>query len=132
MNYKIVGATASLGQIEVAYFEGEKQYGVYAIDVPVVEGAFLTGDALHAEIMHRAPTWAPERERSVAAAVGFDKIQSLVQAFEPNGSVAPLSLEEQANRAMWEEAEFEQRVAKVLTKLKVLSENPTEIKVAKL
>ena len=61
MDYKIVGATASLGQIEVAYFEGEKQYGVYAIDVPVVEGAFLTGDALHAEIMHRAPMWAPER-----------------------------------------------------------------------
>ena len=55
-----------------------------------------------------------------------------MQAFEPTASFAPLSLEEQANRAMWEEAEFEQRVAKVLTKLKVLSENPTEIKVAKL
>jgi hypothetical protein len=128
MEYQIVRATPESGQIEVLYKEGEKLLGVYAIDVPVVDGAFLTGDALHEEIMHRAPTWATQREQEVATAVGFDQIVALVQPLprnEPDSEAA-------ANRAMWEQVEFEKKIAKALVKFGVLKTDPTEIGVTHL
>lgn len=128
MEYQIIRATPEIGQIEVLYKEGVKPLGVYAIDVPVVDGAFLTGDALHAEIMHRAPTWATVREQEVAAATGFDQIAALVQelpAEEP-------TTEMQANAAMWEQVAYEKKLAKALVKFGLLATDPTEIGVTQL
>ena len=123
MDYQIIKATPEIGQIEVLYKEGEKPMGMYAIDVPVVDGAFLTGDALHEEIMHRAPTWATQREQEVASATGFDQIVALVQEL-PIETPDP---EAAANAAMWEQVQFEKRTAKALVKFGVLPSDPTEI-----
>lgn len=128
MEYQIIRATPEIGQIEVLYKESEKVYGVYAIDVPVVEGAFLTGDALHNEIMHRAPTWATQREQEVATATGFDQISALVQAVPADAATT----EQQANAAMWAQVDFEKKTAKALVKFGLLASDPTEITVTQL
>lgn len=128
MDYQIIRATPEIGQIEVLYKEGEKLLGTYAIDVPVVDGVFLTGNALHEEIMHRAPTWATQREQEVALAAGFDQIVALVQELPvetPNPEAA-------ANAAMWAQVEFEKKVAKALVKFGVLATDPTAIGVTQL
>jgi len=80
MDYRIIAADATIGQIQVTYSNAGEDIATYAIDVPVVDGAFLTGDALAEEIQRRAPIWLLERKAEVAAATGFDQINSLVQA----------------------------------------------------
>lgn len=79
MDYRIIAADATIGQIQVTYSNAGTDIATYAIDVPVVDGAFLTGDALEAEIQTRAPVWLLERKTAVAAATGFDQINALVQ-----------------------------------------------------
>lgn len=128
MDYQIIRATPEIGQIEVLYKEGDKPVGVYAIDVPIVDGAFLTGDALREEIMHRAPTWAIQREQEVATATGFDQIVALVQPLP----VDELTSEAQENAAMWEQVQFEKKTAKALIKFGLLQTDPTEIGVTPL
>ena len=126
ITYKVVRAAREIGQIEVAYFDGEKHLGTWAIDVPVQDGQFLTGEALDAEIMHRAPTWAVEREQVVVAASGFDQIEAMVQEL-PQPTVDP---EAQANAQMWAQVQFEKQVAKALVKFGLLQSDPTEIPVS--
>lgn len=128
MDYQIIRATPEIGQIEVLYKDGEKLLGVYAIDVPVVDGAFLTGDALHEEIMHRAPTWATQREQEVTAATGFDQIVALVEELP----IGEPTTEQQANAAMWAQVEFEKKLAKALIKFGLLASDPTAIEVTQL
>lgn len=128
MDYQIIRATPEIGQIEVLYKDGNKPVGAYAIDVPVVDGAFLTGDALHNEIMHRAPTWVSQRTQEVASATGFDQIVALVQPLPVDEQTS----EQQANAAMWAQVEYEKRLAKALMKFGVLSSDPTEIPVTGL
>lgn len=89
MDYKIVSANAELGQIQVTYSSENIDIGTYAIDVPVVNGAFITGEILDAEIRVRAPTWLIERKKEVATALGFEEINSLVQAPTVQESVLP-------------------------------------------
>lgn len=127
MEYKIIRATAEIGQIEVEYSQAGKVLGIYAIDVPVVDGAFLTGNALDAEIRLRAPTWAIQREQEVATATGFDQIASLVVP-----PVVAADAAAQANAEMWEQLQFERRVAAALVKFGVLQSDPTEIPVSQL
>ena len=128
ITYKIVAADRSVGQIQVAYFQGEKMLGSWAIDVPVADGSFLTTEALDAEIMHRAPSWAVEREQQVATATGFDQIVALVQPLPVN---EPTS-EQQANAAMWAQVDYEKKLAKALVKFGVLSSDPTSIETTQL
>lgn len=78
MDYRIIAADATIGQIQVTYSNAGEDIATYAIDVPVVDGAFLTGDALAEEIQRRAPVWLLERKAEVAAATGWDAIQALV------------------------------------------------------
>lgn len=123
ITYKIVRAARNIGQIEVAYFDQKKHLGTWALDVPVQDGQFLTGDALNAEIMHRAPSWAVEREQAVAAASGFEQIEALVQEMP----VPPIDPQAEANAQMWAQVEFEKKVAKALVKFGVVQSDPTEI-----
>jgi len=87
MDYRIVAADAAIGQIQVTYSNAGEDIATYAIDVPVVNGAFLTGDALAEEIQRRAPVWLLERKAEVASAAGFDEIISLVQPPPPPPSI---------------------------------------------
>lgn len=127
MEYQIIRATPELGQIEVMYKHDGRSLAVYAIDVPVVDGAFLTGDALHEEIMHRAPTWLIQREQEVASATGFDEIVAVAQPYPVNPT--DNSVTHAAGHA---ELAFEKAVAKALVKFGVLQSDPTEIEVTKL
>lgn len=128
MDYQIIRAVPEIGQIEVLYKQDNKPVGVYAIDVPVIDGAFLTGEALHEEIMHRAPTWVNQREQEVSLASGFDTIIALVQ---PLAVDEPTS-EAQANAAMWAQQEYEQKLAKALVKFGVLESDPSSIETTQL
>lgn len=78
MEYKIVSANAKIGQIQVAYSENGVALASYAIDVPIVAGAYVTGDALEAEILARAPTWLVNRMAAAQTASGFEDILARV------------------------------------------------------
>lgn len=83
MDYRIIAADETIGQIQVMYSNAGEDIAAYAIDVPVVNGAFLTGDALAEEIQRRAPVWLVERKAEVATATGFNEILALVQTPPP-------------------------------------------------
>lgn len=79
MKYKIVAAKADIGQISVAYLDNtDGIVAIYAIDVPIIDGLFISGDALEAEIQGRAPFWLLERTAAVNTASNFDMLASLV------------------------------------------------------
>lgn len=129
MDYKITRADAQIGQIEVTYLKPDGGIaGVYAIDVPIIDGVFITGAELDAEIKHRAPLWATQREQEVASATGFDQISALVEEM-PQPEV---DADAEANALMWEQTAFEQRIAAALVKFGVLQSNPTTIPVGTL
>lgn len=130
MDYQITKATPEIGQIEVTYFNEGKPIANYAIDVPIVDGAYLTGDALDAEIQHRAPIWLVQREQETKTAEGFDAIQNLVKPL--NTTPPEQTAEEIANAKMWADFEFNKKVAKALVKFGVLQTDPTEIGVTQL
>jgi hypothetical protein len=93
MDYRIISANATIGQIQVTYSNEGEDIATYAIDVPVVDGAFLTGDALAAEIQLRAPVWLLERKAEVSTAIGFDEISALVEPPVVTPPVATLPVE---------------------------------------
>lgn len=80
MDYRITAADAALGQIEVTYLKDGVSVAVYTIDVPIVSGQYITGNALDVEIVRRAPVWLMERKQAVSTAANFANIQALVQA----------------------------------------------------
>jgi hypothetical protein len=77
MEYKIISASSQIGQINVEFSDGGKVLGVYAVDVPIVNGEYITGPALDAEIMQRAPTWLVQRQSETQAASNFSAIAAL-------------------------------------------------------
>jgi hypothetical protein len=79
MEYKIVSANADIGQIQVVFSEDGVTLASYAIDVPIVAGAYLTGDALEAEILTRAPTWLVNRKSLAQSASGFENILARIE-----------------------------------------------------
>ena len=78
MEYRIISADSTKGQILVTYLHESLDVGTFAIDVPIVENKYITGDELHQEIIHRAPVWVIERNLQVQAAQDFEKIEALV------------------------------------------------------
>lgn len=103
MDYKIVGVDARIGQIQVNYFTVNNPDGwTFALDVPIIDGAFISGAALDAEIQSRTPLWLAQRSTEVAAA-DFSVVASLV--FTPE-----LTLQQQAEKAH-REAKFARAAA---------------------
>jgi len=129
MDYQIIRTTPEIGQIEVLYKQDGQPIAAFSIDVPIVDGAYITGEALDAEILHRAPTWLVERKQAVVSATGFEQIVAIAQSISAN---EPETAEQQANKAMWEQVAYEQKLAKALVKFGVLSEDPTTISIANL
>lgn len=132
MDYKIVRADAEIGQIEVVYKDADGAVvGVYAIDVPIIDGAFLSGTALHDEIMHRAPLWQIDRKKEVAEATGFDAIAALVDVTDAQ-VLTSTPAEVLANAEMWKQVEFERQLGPALVKFGLLEANPATIGVTSL
>jgi hypothetical protein len=80
MEYKIVNAGASTGTITVMYLYQGDNLGIFPIDVPVVDGKYITGTALEELIQSKAPTWLLQRKIEVASASNFEDIASKVDA----------------------------------------------------
>lgn len=75
MEYKIIAFDETIGQITVEYGEGI----VFALDLPIENGAYPVGEALDALIKQFLPTWVVERKQSIASGVrNIDGIKSLV------------------------------------------------------
>ena len=83
MQYRITEANAETGQILVTYFDVNGDIASYAIDVPIVNGAFIVEEELNREIMARAPVWELTRRRDVALAKGFEAITAVVKDSAP-------------------------------------------------
>lgn len=132
MDYKIIRATREIGQIEVQYSKDGEPVGTFAIDVPVFNNIFMTGDALHTEILNRAPVWVHNRKAEVKNATGFELIEALVQAPTRPNQTPEEAAQEQANAAMWQQVEHEKQIAAMLVKWGVLQSDPTTIDVTKL
>lgn len=79
MDYKIIAADAVHGQIQVTYSSEGVEIATYAIDVPIVDGKYITGEKLDAEIRIREPSWLLERRTMAAIAEDFHLIAELVQ-----------------------------------------------------
>ena len=131
MDYQIISANADIGQIEVLYKQDGVDLATYAIDVPIVNGSFLTVAELDAEIQHRAPTWLNDRKQELANATGFSEIVALVQPITHSNTPENAN-DSTANIAMWEQVEFEKKVAAALVKFNVLAVDPTTIAVSTL
>lgn len=80
MNYVIREFNQDLGSILVQYSKvGTTLTVTYAFEVPIVDNAYIVGDALHSFIMERAPTEFLDRAISIAANVtNASAIQALV------------------------------------------------------
>ncbi len=131
MEYQIISANAETGQIEVLYKQNGIDLASYAIDVPIVNGSFLTVTELDAEIQHRAPTWLNERKQELSNATGFDEISALVIPILNSTTTENVNAGN-INMAMWEQIEFEKKVAAALVKFKVITVDPTAIAVTNL
>jgi len=98
MQYIIRSFDTEHGQITVEY-EGK---WVYAVDLPVENGAFPVGERLEEVIQGMAPTWLSERQASLASTPeNTEAIQALVQPFPPQDAMPSFSdsLSETANNA---------------------------------
>jgi hypothetical protein len=130
MEYQIISANAESGQIEVLYKENGLTLAIYAIDVPVVDGAFLTKVELDAEIQHRAPTWLSQRKQEIQGATGFSEIAELVVV--PVVEAQTEFVTERANQVMWEQIDYENKLSAALFKLGVISTDINALPIAVL
>ena len=131
MEYQIIRATPETGQIEVLYKQNGADVAVFAIDVPIIGGVFISGEALDIEIQHRAPVWIEVRKQELAAARGFDEITRLVKSLDAPSNLVHAA-DVKANVDMWEQVTFEQKLCKALIKFKLLESDPTTIFLTKL
>lgn len=90
MDYRIIAANAATGQIEVTYSIEGVDVATYTLDVPIVDGKYITGPELEAEIQARAPIWILERKQAIAVATGFDTIAAQVVPEPVQAVVAPV------------------------------------------
>lgn len=78
MDYRIIAANSELGQIRVTYSDNGIDIATYDIDVPIIDGKYITGIDLENEIQARAPIWLLNRKNEAITAQGFDSISALV------------------------------------------------------
>ena len=78
MQYIITNADEMRGQITVKFTRNGDTLGLMALDVPIVDGKFITGDVLKNHILTYAPTHIVQRQDSIKAASNFEEIKSLV------------------------------------------------------
>ena len=79
MQHKIISSDKALGQIKVEYSMDGQVIGVISIDVPIVNGSYISGDELESEIKFRAPTWLATRMAETKEATGFPDLPVDVQ-----------------------------------------------------
>ena len=79
MDYKITAVDTAIGQITVMFVDSTGgELAKYAVDVPIENGSFITGDRLEAEIQQRAPVWLLERTAAISTVSNIAHLASLV------------------------------------------------------
>jgi hypothetical protein len=123
--YKITSFDEAAGQI-VAEVDG---FQPMAIDLPLVDGEYLVGDALDTYVMGFFPTHAIDRLAVISKGV---KNSAAIASMVESNIADQITPEELANREMWLDIEFERRVSKALLKFGIISSDPTSIGVTSL
>jgi hypothetical protein len=78
MEYKIIDANAAEGTITVRYLYKDFNVATFVIDVPIVDGKYITGQALEDLIQSRAPLELLQRRIDIENAANFVEIESKV------------------------------------------------------
>lgn len=129
--YKVVSFNKANGQLMV---EVAKELPPIPIDVPIVDGLYITGAELDAHIRGFIPVDFINRQLQINNGVAnADVLLSLVQTVEvvEVPTIKPQAqIQAEANEAMWRQLKFEQDVAKVLVKFGLLQSDPTTIPVS--
>jgi hypothetical protein len=129
--YKVLEFNKNSGQLIVEFATGLTPL---AIDIPIKDGLFIEGNELDEYVQGFIPTWHLERQAQLNAGIpNASAIEQLVPQTEQ--VVLPTTLtpeQEQAaeNTAMWEQIQFEKKVAAALVKFGVLASDPTSIPVS--
>lgn len=92
MEYRIIDFNETLGSATVLYTHEGRDIGAFGIEIPIVEGAFITGTALEEFLMSHAPTWILEKENSLKTVSNAEEIKQLIVPL-----VNPEDQAEQAN-----------------------------------
>lgn len=88
MEYKIIAFDETIGQITVEYGEGI----VFALDLPIENGAYPEGEALDVLIKQFLPTWVVERKQAIASGISnAESIKAVVVPKENMTQVSPVS-----------------------------------------
>jgi hypothetical protein len=121
--YEIVSVDEAARCMEVVYTSDGQQTMRIGARLP------FEGENLEAVVRMYAPVayWQSEQTPVVAPAVGTTGSVS-----PPTQAQQEADAEAQANARMWEQLQFEKRVAKALVKFGVLQSDPTEIPVTQL
>lgn len=129
-NYKIISFNETTGQLTIEYAVGMSPI---AVDVPIVNGLYITGAELDSYIQGFIPFEYLDRQSKLNAGIAnANEIKVLVQNPTPVELPSVLTPEQEqaiANQAMWEKVAFEKKVADALVKFGVLQENPVTIPV---
>lgn len=127
-DYKVVGFKQDSGQLIIEFAVGMPPL---SIDVPIKDGAFITGEELEAYIQGFIPTWHLERIEQLKA--GVSNAETLQNLVEETAAVEVPDVSQvgvQQNADMWEDVYFQQKLAKALIALGVLDSDPTVIPVS--
>jgi len=91
MEYKIINASPSEGTITVRYLYKDFNVITLTIDVPIVDGKYITGQALEDLIQSRAPLELLQRRIDIENAANFVEIESKVDKdiLPPTPEVVP-------------------------------------------
>lgn len=129
MEYKIIGFSKDTGSLVIKF---DPNMAPISVDVPLDEqGSYIVGEALDTYIKGFLPVWHLERIAKIKNGVPNEgQLESLIEEDTFPAPASTISEEEIANQKMWEQLEFERRVAKALVKFGVLAEDPTIIPVS--
>lgn len=127
-HYKVLSFDKYSGSLTIQFAENVPPLNV---DVPINEtGLFMTGQELDQYIQGFVPTWHIDRLEKLKNGVSnVAEVEALVDPAQEVilPSIPQVSDEELATRKMLLEIAEEQRIAKILVKFGVLTEDPTAI-----
>jgi hypothetical protein len=130
ISYQIYNFNKDLGSIIVKYKNGEQVVATYNVDIPLTDaGLFIAGEKLNSYLLAMFPQHVIDRQNKLAAGIpNVAEIEALsLPSEEVSTAIQEQSKQEMANNKMWMELEEEKRVAKLLVKFGVLTEDPTAI-----
>jgi hypothetical protein len=133
MTYKITNFDVNLGSLSVKFIENSLPC---IIKVPInADGFYIVGEELTKYIESHSPTTLIDRNIKVAKGIpNTEELENFVIENKLKDTELPITstLQRMNNQKMWEDIQYEQKIAKVLVKLGVLSSDSTKISITYL